>query len=113
MEIRGYIDKEKILNLVTEEQIFSLVFGYEPEEFDRVVAPYRQDNNPGCWFERDINNKLCLRDFAYGKKPLDCFETVKITYGLDNFYSVLEFIHKHLIQGKKLKPLEKIVLPRS
>ncbi len=98
----GFIDKHKILQYVTEGEIFELVFGFRPIEFDYVLSPFRKDKKPGCWFERDLEDKLVFRDFNYGDRPLDCFDVVKIHYKLANFYSVLLFIKENLIDGKNL-----------
>jgi len=110
----GFIDKNEIFNYVTERQIFELVFGFQPKEFDYVTSPFRKDNNAGCWFEyNNLSNKLNFIDFGsqiYNKDKkvisLDCFEAVKIYYNLPNFYKTLEFIKNKLILGKKLKIIQ-------
>ena len=107
----GFISKDKILEYVSEEDIFQLVFGYKPVEFEYVTSPFREDTNPGCWFEIDLNtNKLRFTDFAdartiNGVKMLniDCFDSVMVYYGLPNFYKTLEFIKAKLIDGKDVK----------
>lgn len=115
-EERGFIDKKDILNCVTQEEIFELVFKFKPVEFQYVTSPFRVDQSPGCWFETDITTgKLNFRDFAYGTKPLDCFDAVKIYYNLPNFFKTLEFIKTKLIDGKtinanvnSIKPSKKV-----
>ena len=48
---RGFIDKKIILEFVSQEEIFSLVFGFLPEDFQYVTSPFRpSDRSPGCWF---------------------------------------------------------------
>ena len=42
-EKRGFIDKDDILKYVSEEDIFELVFGFKPKEFDYVTSPFRND----------------------------------------------------------------------
>ena len=76
LERRGFIDKNKILEYVSEKQIYALVFGFEPEEFQYVTSPLRVDNNAGCWFET-TEFGLVFRDFTYGKRPMDCFNVVQ------------------------------------
>ncbi len=107
----GFISKDKILEYVTQEDIFQLVFGYEPVEFEYVTSPFREDNNPGCWFEIDLNtNKLRFTDFADTRvingvkmSNIDCFDSVMVYFGLPNFYKTLEFIKAKLIDGKEIK----------
>ena len=66
----GFISKDKILEYVSQEDIFQLVFGYKPIEFEYVTSPFREDTNPGCWFEIDLNtNKLRFTDY-YSKQGL-------------------------------------------
>jgi len=116
LERRGYIDKESILKFVSEEDIFELVFGFKPKEFDYVFSPFREDkNNPGCWFQYYPSGKLKFTDFGSqiyirGKKMIniDCFDAVQIFFNLTNLYSTLKFIKKHLIEGKELPEREKL-----
>lgn len=104
IEVVGYIDKERILSLVTEEEIFSLVFGFQPKEYSYVCSPFREDTNPGCWFERSLHNgKLLFMDYAdpfFNKQ--DCFSCVKRYFNLPNFYKTLLFIKDSLIESEKV-----------
>lgn len=99
----GFIDKHKILQYVSEEEIFKLVFGFIPSEYAYVLSPFRKDNKPGCWFEKNLEGRLVFRDFAYGNRPIDCFEAVKIHYKLKGFYESLKFVYNHFIKGRKLE----------
>lgn len=106
----GFLDVGEILSLVTEEEIFSLVFGFEPEEYQRSHSPFRQDNNPDCYFEVDPNKgKLMFIDFAGDRRHSDCFDAVRDYYNLPNFYQVLLFIKANLIDGKTRTQLEQKV----
>ena len=49
IEVKKFLDKDKILEIVSEEDIFEMIFGFKPKEFDYVTSPFRQDNKPGCW----------------------------------------------------------------
>ena len=103
---RGFISKESILNLVTQEQIFELVFNFIPQEFDYVVSPLRYDRTPGCWFTYHTNGVLYFIDFANTRTHSDCFNIVQDFFKFPNFYLTLEYVHKTLIQGKVgLKPI--------
>lgn len=112
----GFIDKDMILDYVTEEEIFALVFGFLPKEFEYVTSPFRDDTNPGCWFERSSKG---LRFIDFGTNDvvqgirinnLDCFNAVQLHYNLPNFYRTMVFIKEHLLDGKPLKVVKKPVV---
>lgn len=105
---RGFIDVEKILAYVSEEEIFSLVFEELPQEYEYICSPFREDTNPGCWFSRDINGSLRFTDFGNPEtydgikmNNIDCFDAVRVHYKLPNFYRTLEFVYDRLIRGRK------------
>ena len=108
---RSFIDKNEILKYVSEKNIFKLVFGFIPVEYEKVVSPFRKDNNPGCWFYTDFStNRLKFVDFGntdiingIKMNNIDCFSAVQIYYNLDNFYETLKFIREVLIDNKNLK----------
>lgn len=111
---RGFIDKEEILTYVTQEEIFSLVFGYLPTEYEPVTSIFRNDNTPNCWFEYSENDVLIFKDFGNATRirgikmsHLDCFNAVMLYYNIANFYLTLEFIFNKLILGNKREPLLK------
>jgi hypothetical protein len=107
----GFINKDKILEYVSQEDIFQLVFGFKPVEFEYITSPFRADESPGCWFELDFNtNKLRFTDFADTRvinrvkmSNIDCFDAVMVYFQLPNFYKTLEFIKDKLIDGKEIK----------
>jgi len=109
--LRGYISKEQILEYVSQEDIFQLVFGYKPIEYLHVTSPFRKDINPGCWFEVDVlTEKLRFVDFANKEvknrikmSNIDCFDAVTIFFKMPSFYHTLNFIKKELITNKKIK----------
>ena len=114
LDRRGFINQNIILDYVSQEEIFQLVFGYLPEEYIYVTSPFRTDRNPGCWFEKSssYSGKLRFIDYAndFGK-PMDCFDAVQKYFQISNFYLTLEFIYNKLIKGKnriaehKISPL--------
>ena len=100
---RGFINQNTILEYVSQEEIFELVFGYQPKEYVYVTSPFRTDRNAGCWFERTNSHtgKLRFVDFANDfNKPMDCFDAVQQFYKLPNFYLTLEFVYDRLISGR-------------
>jgi hypothetical protein len=120
LESKGYISKTQILTYVSQEDIYELVFDFKPVEFQYVISPFRQDNNPGCWFSTDITtDKLRFIDFGNSDvidgirmSHLDCFDAVQVYYNLKNFYKTLEYIHTRLIKGKRfdITPQQKSVV---
>jgi hypothetical protein len=105
---KGYISKESILSLVTQEDIYELVFKFKPVEYDYVVSPLRKDSEPGCWFYYHQNGILYFVDFGHSRTHSDCFNMVQDYYKLGNFYLTLEFIYNSLIRGKEqtIEPIE-------
>ena len=100
---RGFISKERLLSLVSQEEIFELVFKFKPQEFEYVTSPLRKDNDPGCWFSYHTNGLLYFIDFAHQRTHSDCFNIVQDYFQIPNFYLTLEFIYNSLIQGNKAK----------
>lgn len=108
LDRRGFISKESILSLVTQEQIFELVFKFKPVEFDYVTSPLRNDDVPGCWFSLHDNGMLYFVDFGSNRTHSDCFNIVQDYFKFPNFYLTLEYIFNTLIRGNtELKPIEK------
>lgn len=113
LDRRGFIDQNTILDYVSQEEIFQLVFGFLPEEYTKICSPFRRDDNPGCWFEKGSSyaGKLRFIDYANDfNKPMDCFDAVQQYYKIPNFYLTLEFIYEQLIKGKN-KIAERRIAP--
>lgn len=109
---KGFIDKKELLKYVTEEDIFEIVFGFKPKEYDYVTSPLREDKNPGCWFQYSFAGRLKFVDFGsqfYIKGDrltmMDCFDVVQQYFKLPNLYQTLRFIKRTLIDGKDLPEL--------
>jgi hypothetical protein len=107
---KGYISKESILSLISQEDIFKLVLNYTPKELEYVKSPLREDKTPGCWFSYHITGVLYFIDFGNTRTHSDCFNLVQDYFGLPNFYLTLEYINNSLIQGKALKAPAKLHL---
>lgn len=112
LERRGFINKNKILEYVSEKEVFALVFGFEPEEYQYVTSPLRDDDDPGCWFE-NTEFGFVFRDFNYSNKPLDCFDVVQGYYNIPNFYLTLEFVYDTLIKNKNLMKINRVSETKS
>ena len=102
LEIKGFLSKEKILSLVSEEEIFELVFKFKPEVGEFVTSPFRRDSTPRCFFNYCNFGKLRFYDYGNSGENAfhpDCFDAVKLYFNLQNFYDTLVFIHNKLIKG--------------
>lgn len=109
VERKGYISKESILKTISQEEIFKLVFGFIPKEFEYVVSPLRSDSTPGAWFYYHVNGVLYFVDFGNTPTHRDCFSMVQTYFKIPNFYLTLEYIVNTLIKGKELKVVQEVV----
>ena len=83
------LSKEKILDKVTEYQIFA----YYIDDFKvgkKICSPMRDDKNPSWKVTNSRNNRLYYTDYSSGEYG-DCFSFVKGLFSL-NFYQCLERI---------------------
>ncbi len=106
---KGFLDKNELLEYVTEEEIFSLVLGFTPQEFQYIKNPIRVDLTPGAYFEvNPYSNRLELIDWGHSPSHIDSFMLVQEYYKLPNFYQTLVFIQDNLIFNKKeIKKIDK------
>tara|TARA_R110000851_G_scaffold5823_4_gene23781 strand:- start:169 stop:1308 length:1140 start_codon:yes stop_codon:yes gene_type:complete len=86
-----HLSKEIILSQISEEKVWNISLGFEPNDSDIITSPYRKDNSPGCKFIRNKEGLLCLYDgAAIGSKVsgigiwnVDCFQSLMILKGID------------------------------
>lgn len=94
------LNVENILSRVTEKEILGIIF-IEDIVVDKGAyyrAPYRNDTQPGCWFE-EYNGRIAFIDFAdTPPKPKDCFQIIMKTKKL-SFYESLELVNSHFNLG--------------
>lgn len=106
---KGYLSKEDILNYATESQIFYMVFGFFPKEYQYTISPFREDRSPGAYFEilyndKDKMDKMYFVDWADPNQiNRDCFDCVRDKFQLSSFYHTLDFIKENLIIRNNLK----------
>ena len=83
-------DKTKILQQVSEEQIFEKYLG-EPVSLKKLYKnTNRDDEHPGCtFFIRDKDNRLIFNDHA--RRMYDCFDFVQEKYRT-TFFNALKII---------------------
>ena len=104
-EIRS-LSPEEILNEVSQEDIFNIFIKKEiiaDKNGATYVAPYRNDQNPDCYFE-EFDNKLYFVDFADIPQSKNCFSFIQKCTNL-NFRDSLQYIIKHLNLGKGNNPI--------
>lgn len=114
----GNIDSRAILDFVSEESIFELVFESVPKNGDKVTSPLRADTNPGCFFNYNSQGKLIFYDYGteiYSNDKLhiamDCFSFIQAYYKFPNYHSTLAYIYKELILGKNIPKLNRVAIP--
>ncbi len=93
------LNTEEILSRVSEEDIYKIVFpeGIFTDKIQMYKAPYREDSEPGCYFEY-YESKLCFVDFADSLRTKNCFQFIMKTINKD-FTESLEFINSSLKLG--------------
>lgn len=112
---KGYLSKEEILSYATESQIFYMVFGFFPKEYQYTISPFREDTSPGAYFENmyDENRKVDKMYFVDWADPnqvnRDCFDCVRDRFNLQSFYHTLDFIKENLIIANNLKKTNTLV----
>ncbi len=85
------VDREYILNRITEEDIFHKYLGIYPNLEDYFTNPLRADTHADCKFYRDKATppRLKFKDFAGGVN-WDCFNAVMAVEGdVKNFYDAM------------------------
>lgn len=105
----GFLDKNELLEYIEEDEIFSLVLGYKPQEFQYICNPLRTDNTPGAYFEvNPYTDRLELIDWGHSPSHIDSFLFVQKFYNLPNFYQTLIFIQDNLLFNKQeIKKIDK------
>ena len=105
----GFITKKDILKFVSEYDIFQFAIGYKPELDKMYYSPFREDKNPGCFFDAS-NGRLYLIDYGANRKieginlfSVDCFHAVMLRFKLFDFNKVLKLLHANLCTGKKVQ----------
>ena len=106
---RHEIRLEQLLNYVSQEEIFRLIFNFYPEEGELYSSPFRVDNTPGCYFRYSENGKLKFIDWGNPDDTiLDCFEAVKIYYNFSSYIQVIHLLYDVFIEGKIPEEVKKI-----
>ena len=82
--------RDKILSLITEEEIFEHYLGIKPDYKNAFRNPLRGDTHAGCWFYVDSRGRIIFNDHSR-KVSYDCFSIVQIQAKVD-FSGALKII---------------------
>lgn len=100
--------KADILTYISQEEIYKVVFGELPKIGKKYCSPFRDDDEPNCYFEY-YNKMLRFVDFGNSSvwngiklKNIDCFNAISIYFNIKSFKDTLRFIHKNLIKEKNI-----------
>lgn len=109
------INKQWILERVTQEQIFEYYLGITVQVRKLIRSPLRKDDNPTCSF-RYYNNTLIFKDFS-GHFAGNCFKLVMFIHNISYFdalekiagdFNLIEFTKKYdIILPKSPKKMKK------
>lgn len=81
------LNKDNVLNLISEYQIFSYYLGRDFKSGVVMNSPLRQDDKPSFSVFTDRKGTLRFKDFGTGSTG-DCFTLIQQMFGID-FYSSL------------------------
>ena len=103
-EKKYYLNKQFILDNISQEEIYKMALGYTPQEYQYLVSPFRQeDQSPGCYFEW-FNGLLYFIDWAEPEKVShrDCFNFIQDYYKV-SFYGAITLIMDYFQRAIKAK----------
>jgi hypothetical protein len=87
------IQKDEVLKLISQEEIFQKYFPYSIEFNKKYTNPFRLDKYPGCEFKYSKSGVLYFIDWARRKK-YDCFNVAQESTNEINFQKLLRKISK-------------------
>lgn len=76
------INKEYVLERVTEEAIFEKYLGIRPDFTGVFRNPLREDPSPGCTFYINKYDRIKFKDYSRGW-DWDCFNVVEFLFNID------------------------------
>jgi len=77
-----------IYKYVSQESIFKHIFGENPDLNKKYLSPFREDNNPNCYFKK-IDNHIYFVDWVDG--TIDAIGSIKKKYNL-NLKEVIDYL---------------------
>jgi hypothetical protein len=89
-EFSGYLTKDNILERISQEDIFRIVFKNPIKEHQYLISPFRKDKVPDCYFEW-YKGTLYFIDWAETTKRRhrDCFNAIQDAYEVSFFESLV------------------------
>lgn len=101
-----FLTKEDILQKISQEDIFKIVFGELPDLESKYISPFRDDDNPGCYFEY-YQDTLYFIDFAgyttesgINLKFMTCFSAIMAYYNVS--YSQALLLIKEYVENNNI-----------
>ena len=76
------LNKDNVLNLISEYQIFSYYLGRDFKSGVVMNSPLRQDDKPSFSVFTDRKGTLRFKDFGTGSTG-DCFTLIQQMFGID------------------------------
>lgn len=89
------LNKEDILELCTQEAIFSRLMGVEVNEFDSYINPLRNDRSPGCKFFLNDEGILIFHDHAK-KTSYNWFTFARDQSKLIEYDDILHYVGRQM-----------------
>jgi DNA primase len=90
--VKNRLTIEAVLERITPYDVFKMYVPEKNWKINHVIcSPLREDENPSLLIG-NRNGRLGFVDFAYTEHKGDCFEFVKLLYGLANIDEVLKKI---------------------
>lgn len=105
--IKEYISAKELLEYISEEDIYSLVFGEKPQLDKLYTSPFREDTTAGCWFEySEDRDELRFVDFGNAEvirgvkmRNINCFDAIRIYFDIPTFVGTLKYVKNHFLNG--------------
>lgn len=88
------LSKDKILSLVSEQEIIEAFLGYKINFREPILSPFREERSPSFTFKK-IGDKVIFRDWGNGLYG-DAFTLVQKLHGSCSFNEVLYLINQKL-----------------
>lgn len=114
------ISVEKLFSLVDQKEIFKYSLGFYPELGKLYTSPYREDNNPDCFFDYDPKGVLKFNDYGdsrvikgirvHNSNSIDSYillNNCRFDYALSHLYSELVLKKNRKSKGFKCKKAPK------
>jgi len=102
------ITKDRVLNKISEYDIFGLYLGFNPTVGNLYISPLRKDNNPsfGLFYARG-NRTLLFKDLGTGESG-DCFKFAALILGVPIKTAIRQIYNDVVIKKVSYKATKKV-----